>query len=265
MDPSTSTSPNDAELAMTEQERFALHNKLTETIGSEVANTLMEHLPPLAWDQIATKEDLNIRFGALDGQIGAIQTEIKGVQHQIDAQGTALRCEMSELRGDLHTDISKLRSEVSSDIGTLRSDMNEFRTDMTTQFGQFRSELQGELGQFRAEINSDIGTLRSDMSEFRTDMTTQFGQFQSDLQGELGQFQSQLTTDQSKFQSQLTTNQIKFQTEILGAQADSHSEFNGRLGQFEERIGDKIVAAQRTNFVLIVGMMASIWLSIAAF
>ncbi len=206
---------------MTEQERFALQRKLAELIGPDEAGTLMEHLPPIDWHRIATKDDLDrlqrdltakfdgqlgtidSQLGTIDSQLGSLQTEIKGVRHEVGAQGTALRGEMSELRGDLRTDISKLRTETISDIGTLRSEMNEFRTDIS-----------------------------SEMNEFRTDVTTQFGQFR---------------------------------TEILVSHADSRSEFNGRLGQLEERIGDKISTAQRNNLVLTVGMMLSIWLSIAAF
>lgn len=41
-----------------EPRRFALHNKLVETLGEEEANTMMESLPPIPWTDFATKQDL---------------------------------------------------------------------------------------------------------------------------------------------------------------------------------------------------------------
>ncbi|MDE0066587.1 MAG: hypothetical protein OXN44_06915 [Acidimicrobiaceae bacterium] len=44
---------------MSEQKRFELREELIEFIGQDKAETLMEALPPVSWDQLATKDDLN--------------------------------------------------------------------------------------------------------------------------------------------------------------------------------------------------------------
>ena len=41
-----------------ESERHALRENLAETLGPETAGKLMEHLPPVSWDKLATKDDL---------------------------------------------------------------------------------------------------------------------------------------------------------------------------------------------------------------
>ena len=42
-----------------EQERFELLNSLIEALGEDAARNLMDSLPPVRWDQLATKDDLN--------------------------------------------------------------------------------------------------------------------------------------------------------------------------------------------------------------
>jgi hypothetical protein len=69
-------------MSVTEESRHRLHQKLDETIGPEDATTLMEHLPPVGWADVATKTDLAhleerlvARFEVVDAQI-AHQAEI---------------------------------------------------------------------------------------------------------------------------------------------------------------------------------------------
>ncbi len=45
-------------MAITHRQRMSLHTKLVDVMGQEDAETLMEHLPAVAWDQVATKDDV---------------------------------------------------------------------------------------------------------------------------------------------------------------------------------------------------------------
>jgi hypothetical protein len=70
--------------------RLNLHRKLEAVLGTEEADTLMAHLPPVTWNQVATKDDL-------------------------DTLGTTLRAEMrtmgTELRSEMQTGFATLRTE----------------------------------------------------------------------------------------------------------------------------------------------------------
>lgn len=46
-------------MAVDERKRHELHVKLEELLGSDQAATLMEHLPPVGWADVATKRDLD--------------------------------------------------------------------------------------------------------------------------------------------------------------------------------------------------------------
>lgn len=45
-------------MAVDESSRHALYQKLEDVLGREEATTLMEHLPPVGWANVATKRDL---------------------------------------------------------------------------------------------------------------------------------------------------------------------------------------------------------------
>lgn len=45
-------------MAIDERSRHGLYLKLEQVLGPDEANTLMEHLPPVGWADVATKHDL---------------------------------------------------------------------------------------------------------------------------------------------------------------------------------------------------------------
>ena len=87
---------------VTERERHAMLSVLDELMGAEVASTLVRHLPPGGWADVATRGDL-------------VQLEDR-LTHRFDAM-------LSDLRTELHREIGSLRSELHREIGALRSDM----------------------------------------------------------------------------------------------------------------------------------------------
>jgi hypothetical protein len=45
---------------ISEEDRYDMHRGLEEALGSKRAATLMEHLPPVGWADVATKRDLEM-------------------------------------------------------------------------------------------------------------------------------------------------------------------------------------------------------------
>lgn len=80
-------------MAIDERARHELYLRLEEHLGAEAATTLMEHLPPTGWADVATKRDLDH------------QTE--SLKADIDRLGGQLRIEMRDVALDLHKTLSK--------------------------------------------------------------------------------------------------------------------------------------------------------------
>ena len=81
-------------MAIDERLRLNIHTKLTELLGSEEATALIEHIMPVPWHDVATKDDLqNLRV-------------------ELRADTAMLRADMEVLRADMHRDMADLRTEM---------------------------------------------------------------------------------------------------------------------------------------------------------
>ena len=104
-------------------ERLALYDRMTELLGPERADTLMESLPPISWDQIATKADLAVlkteidsRFTEIDAKIDGGFAKIDGQFTAISAEFTAIIAEFTALRGEMEGMKGRIDRRVSREI-----------------------------------------------------------------------------------------------------------------------------------------------------
>ena len=74
-------------MTIDENTRLDLRQAFEELIGPDLAHAAMEAMPPLDYNQFATKTD-------------------------VDNLGVSLRAEISELRGELHTGLGALESSM---------------------------------------------------------------------------------------------------------------------------------------------------------
>ncbi len=58
-------------MALTHAQRTSMFNTLTKVMGQDDAETLMQHLPPSGWDNVATKEDLRVAFAEINSAMTA--------------------------------------------------------------------------------------------------------------------------------------------------------------------------------------------------
>ena len=87
-----------------EMERLALAERLIAVSGEGPAVTLMEHLPPIEWDQIATKDDVRMAEERL-------RVEFRG-------EFAELRGESREHRGEIALQIARqTRTIVFTQLG----------------------------------------------------------------------------------------------------------------------------------------------------
>jgi hypothetical protein len=84
-------------MAPDERSRHELFLRLEETIGPEAATTLMEHLPPTGWADVAMKRDLDALEQRLDLRIDSLdqrmELRFEALEHKL----------LAAFRGELQT------------------------------------------------------------------------------------------------------------------------------------------------------------------
>lgn len=100
-------------MTISDQTRHRLHQRLDEVLGPDDAATLMEHLPPVGWADVATRRDLDHMAMQLRSEMG---TGFDGVRSEV-AIG------LVGLRAEFRNEIGSLRTELHKELGALRGDM----------------------------------------------------------------------------------------------------------------------------------------------
>jgi hypothetical protein len=110
-------------MEITEETRHRLYQRLEEVLEPEEATTLMAHLPPVGWADVATKHDLraleerlDLRFEAIDRRFEAIDRRFEAIDLRFGSvderfgsleERLALRIDASE---------SRVRAELQRDL-----------------------------------------------------------------------------------------------------------------------------------------------------
>ncbi len=68
-------------MGVDESARHGLYSRLTEVIGPDHTETLMRHLPPTGWAEVATTRDLDL----LRAEVHTDIAELRGEIHQLRA------------------------------------------------------------------------------------------------------------------------------------------------------------------------------------
>lgn len=132
-------------MASNEDDRYRLHQHLDEVLGRDDANTLMEHLPPTGWANVATKDDVeHLRVS---------------MTHHLDQLRAQMLHEF-ELR-----DVRFERIDLRFQQVDARFDRMEQRMD--ERFDSFRLEMKADMERaFRMQTFALVGLMFTMLSAF---------------------------------------------------------------------------------------------------
>ncbi len=68
-------------MAISESARYEMHKELRNQLGEPVADTLMEHLPPSGWSDVALKSDIDQLRGEMNTRFAVVDKRIDSLVH----------------------------------------------------------------------------------------------------------------------------------------------------------------------------------------
>lgn len=78
-------------MAVTEESRHEMHQCFDGVFGPQVANTLMEHLPPVGWADVATKRDLDQFEGRMAARFEVIESRFEVIESRFEVVESRFR------------------------------------------------------------------------------------------------------------------------------------------------------------------------------
>ena len=125
-------------MTVNDRSRLELHRKLEAVLGTEEADTLMEHLPPVTWHDVATKDDVRSSEAALRSE---------------------LTLNAAVLRGEMNVGFADVRVEMNVGFADVRAEMNARFGHVDARFAQVGAEitsLRGEMHTGFAEVSGEV-------------------------------------------------------------------------------------------------------------
>ena len=147
-------------MPVTERARHHAYTKLTETVGAEAADVIMELLPIHPTADLVTRTDFQAGIIRLQGEMAEVRAELRGEMAEVRAE---LRGEMADLRTELRGEMTDLRTELQGDMAELRSDlrddMAELRTELQVDMAELRSQLLGTSNDLENSLRGEMARM----------------------------------------------------------------------------------------------------------
>jgi hypothetical protein len=78
-------------MSITEARRTEMHIGLRESLGPRVADSLMEHLPPSGWGDVARQSEMILRFDMVQIQFEMVERRFEEIDRRLDAIEARMR------------------------------------------------------------------------------------------------------------------------------------------------------------------------------
>jgi hypothetical protein len=107
-------------MAISEESRHQLHNKLDELLGPAEAATLMAHLPPIGWADVATKHDLAELERRIDMRFGETDRRFTEIDRRLNRMDDKLEQIRRELRSNLMVSVATSAAMLGAVVAAIK-------------------------------------------------------------------------------------------------------------------------------------------------
>jgi hypothetical protein len=88
-------------MAISEESRHRLYGRLETVLGPEEAATMMAHLPPVGWADVATRRDVDMLGVELRSDMAVLRSEMAVLGSEMSVLGSGLRGEIKAGNAEL--------------------------------------------------------------------------------------------------------------------------------------------------------------------
>ena len=124
-------------MPVTERQRHDLHAALSEQFGGDVADTLMNLLPPVGWADVATRHDVAHLETVMDAKFEAVEVQFRRVDERF---------------GDMDRQLAQLRADIDLRVGSLERRLDEHCVQSDDRWDR----TQAQFDAVRAEANRNV-------------------------------------------------------------------------------------------------------------
>jgi uncharacterized phage infection (PIP) family protein YhgE len=138
----------------TESQRLALRTSLVEVIGESNATVLMEAMPPIDYDNLATRQDLALTAAALTNKIDAMRNDVDARFGQVDGRLGQVDARFDQIDARFEQ-VDARFSRIDA-----RFDQIDARFEQVdARFVAITAELRGEMAELRGGLRSEMASM----------------------------------------------------------------------------------------------------------
>jgi hypothetical protein len=127
-------------MAISEESRHRLYQRLEAILGHDEATVLMEHLPPVGWADVATKRDLDTLAEHIDLRFEQMDLRFQEVDrrfHEVEVRSQQ-RFEQMDLR---FQEADRRFDQVDGRLARLEQGLDHLRSDFRTTMLSFMTMI----------------------------------------------------------------------------------------------------------------------------
>jgi len=108
-------------VAISEESRHHLYQRLEEVLGPKEATVLMEHLPPVGWADVATKRDLDALEVRVDMRFDRVDMRFTEMDRRVDERFTEVDRRLDTLDVQMRSGFAEVNRRFDETFHEFRS------------------------------------------------------------------------------------------------------------------------------------------------